>query len=463
MAFVSRNAFTGKQLLKVPYYSQARTSEMIERLHTEHLKLKEGGAEPRIKQLKAIAEVISAKRNEITEAISEESGKVRWLANGELDLCLRNINWFCENLHEIVKPQIQPKSALTAPNVKQQGIFQKPLGVIYQVSPFNFPFWISHNNQTKNIAMGNTVLSRPDKGSIQALTNYENEFKQNGVTAVEFTYSDEKDLEFIMSNPKVNGVTFTGSCGVGKHISEIASRYMKKSLTELGGSDPFIVMEDADMDLAVEKAVFWRTFHAGQVCVSPKRMIVHESVVDEFTNKVLQSVKQVKVGEDPKQQTEPGIGFSPMSREDLRDKVHDQVQRATQYGDKLIYGGNKVGATFYEPTVMRVSNRDSPLMREEVFGPVFAIASFKTEKEALDMANDTEFGLSGSVYSKNEENAIRFANQCDSGMVHINDTVPSDDPCLQFGGNKSSGIGRNNFKYFTNEQSFLVHDQITNK
>lgn len=232
---------------------------------------------------------------------------------------------------------------------------------------------------------------------------------------------------------------------------------MKRSLVELGGSDPFVVLEDADLDLAVEKAFFWRTFHAGQVCVSPKRMIVSDKLVDEFTSRIVEKAKATKVGVDPTTHEEAGTGFPPMSRLDLRTKVHDQVNRAVKSGDTLLAGGNEVGETYYEPTVLKINSGTSPAWTEEIFGPVFTIRSFSEEKDALAMANDTEWGLSGSVYSKNVDRALNFANQVDSGMVHVNDSVPSDDPMLQFGGNKKSGMGRNNYRYFTNEQSFLVH------
>lgn len=315
------------------------------------------------------------------------------------------------------------------------------------------------NNTAKNIAMGNTIMCRPDKGSIHALGYFAPLLAEAGVTAQEFVYSNEDDLDMIMSNDKIQGVAFTGSSPVGKIIYNAASKYMKKSLVELGGSDPFVVLEDADLDLAVEKAFFWRTFHAGQVCVSPKRMIVSDKLVEEFTNRIVEKSKATMVGVDPVTHEEAGTGFPPMSRVDLRSKVHDQVNRAVKHGDTLLAGGNEVGETYYEPTVLRVNSNTSPAWKEEIFGPVFSIRSFKDETEALAMANDTEWGLSGSVYSKDMDRALNFANQIDSGMVHVNDTVPSDDPILQFGGNKKSGIGRNNYRYFTNEQSFLVHQE----
>lgn len=301
-------------------------------------------------------------------------------------------------------------------------------------------------------------MSRPDKGSVYPIDLYRPLLEQAGVTAHKFVYAAETDLDFIMSNDKVRGVTFTGSCPVGKHISNTASKYFKPALTELGGSDPFVVLSDADLELAIKNAVFWRTFHAGQVCVSPKRMIVAENLFDKFVDGVVNSCKQIEVGKtDPNSVEEAGTGFSPMSRPDLRDKVHDQVQRAVKHGDQLLTGGNKVGETYYEPTVLKVRDDSSPAWREEIFGPVFVVRSFSNEGEALSMANDTEYGLSASVYSQDEQRGLEFAKNIESGMVHLNDTSPSDDPCLAFGGNKNSGMGRNNFRFFTNQQSFMIH------
>merc|ERR1712226_367853 len=357
---------------------------------------------------------------------------------------------------KLVKSYEEPGRDILPPNVKRCGINYKSTGVIFQITPFNFPLWISLHNMMKNITIGNTFLSRPDKSSPAFVAIIEDHLKQNGVTGMQYVYSAEADTDWILSLDQISGVSFTGSTQMGTLISSLAGKYMKKALIEAGGNDPFVVLKDADLNLAIEKAVFWRYFHAGQMCVSPKRMIIHEDVVDKFLDGVLDRVSKIPVGTDPKL---PDSVLPPLSRIDILDKVDDQVQRSKSHGDEVLFGGNKVGETFYEPTVVKIKDNKSPLFREEVFGPVMTVISYKTEAEALKLANDTEYGLSGSVYGQDIEKANEFARKIDSGMIHVNCSGPIDSPSVPFGGNKTSGVGRNRYTYFANEQSFIIHDE----
>merc|ERR1712232_681961 len=233
-----------------------------------------------------------------------------------------------------------------------------------------------------------------------------------------------------------------GSTAAGRRIAELAGKNLKKSVLELGGMDPFVVLKDADMSLATELAVKGRLNNGGQVCISPKRFIVPNDKLDEFTQAVVDGVKKVKIGDPLKEDTL----YGPISSQGIMDGIKEKVEKSKKYGDELLYGGDtfKEHDGFYQPTVFKVKDFDSPLWNEEVFGPVFAIVGYRTEEEALKMANDSEYGLGGVVIGKNTKNAEDFGSKIETGMVYAN-TLNTGTIELPFGGVKNSGYGREGY------------------
>jgi aldehyde dehydrogenase (NAD+) len=321
-----------------------------------------------------------------------------------------------------------------------------PLGVVAVISPWNFPLLLSTRGLCVALAVGNTVVLKPSEetpvaGGLFLAEIFEEAGIPDGVLNVIPCSRDhvaEVGKELI-TNPKVKGISFTGSSAVGREIAREAAYHLKRFGMELGGKDALIVLDDADMGKAVDAAAFGTFMHQGQICMSVERIIVDESIADEFTDRLVKHVRKLGVG-DPRRNP-----IGPVINQKQLDKIHRQVTEAVEQGADLLTGGTYKGL-FYQPTVLTNVDRNMRVFREETFGPVAPIITVEDEEEAIEVANDSDYGLSAGIITRDEERGLRVARQLETGIAHVNDSSVNDEPHVPFGGMKSSGIGRHGGK-----------------
>ena len=334
---------------------------------------------------------------------------------------------------------------------------RQPLGVVSVISPWNFPLLLSVRGFAVAMAIGNTIVLKPSEetpvsGGLLLAEVFESAGLPAGVfNVVTCSRASIRGLgDELVANAEIGGVSFTGSTAVGRHIASLAGSLLKKACVELGGKDALIVLDDADMDRAVNAATFGAFMHQGQICMSVERIIVHQAVAKEFIDRLVANVKTLAVG-DPSSMANV---IGPLINKKQLQNVHDQVNDAIQKGADLLTGG-KFQDLYYEPTVLTGISQDMKIFREETFGPVAAVMVVADEEEAIAMANDSEYGLSAGIICRDEQRAMDVAGRLDTGMAHINDSSVNDEAHVPFGGFKNSGIGRQNGKYSVEEFSQL--------
>ena len=323
-------------------------------------------------------------------------------------------------------------------------VVREPLGAVSVISPWNFPLILSSRGFAVALAVGNAIVLKPSEetpvsGGLLIAEVLEEAGIPKGVFNV-VTCSRDSVGEVgdeLISNPLVRGVSFTGSTAVGAKVAAKAGGLLKKCCVELGGKDALIVLDDADIEHAVNAATFGSFMHQGQICMSVERVIVHKDVAAEFTEKFVQNTKKLKVG-NPR---EMGNCIGPIINQKQLDKIRDQVDDAIAKGAKVLCGGKHQGL-FFEPTILTNITRDMKVMREETFGPIAPVITVGSVDEAIDIANDTDYGLSAGIITRNEERGLAIARRLHTGMAHINDSSVNDEPHVPFGGVGWSGLGR---------------------
>ena len=325
---------------------------------------------------------------------------------------------------------------------------RQPLGVVSVISPWNFPLLLSVRGFAVAMAIGNTIVLKPSEetplaGGLLLAEVFEAAGIPDGVfNVVTCSRSAIEGLgDELVANPAVRGISFTGSTRVGRHIAGLAGSLLKKACVELGGKDALIVLDDADMERAVNAATFGALMHQGQICMSVERIIVHQAVADEFIRRLVANVKTLAVG-DP---ASMGNVIGPLINEKQLRNVHEQVKDAVQEGAELLTGGTYQGL-YYEPTVLTGINPDMKIFHDETFGPVAAVTVVADMEEAIQVANDSEYGLSAGIITADEQCGMDVAHRLETGMAHINDSSVNDEPNAPFGGVKNSGLGRQNGK-----------------
>jgi acyl-CoA reductase-like NAD-dependent aldehyde dehydrogenase len=337
---------------------------------------------------------------------------------------------------------------LPSDHSKVSMVVRQPLGVVSVISPWNFPLLLSSRGIAVAIAVGNAVVLKPSEetpisGGLFLAEVFEEAGVPEGVlNVVTCSRGSVTDVGGeLVSNPLVKAVSFTGSTAVGRHIGAQAGSLLKKCCLELGGKDALIVLDDADMTKAVNAATFGSFMHQGQICMATEKLVVHESIAAEFTEKLVANVKTLGVG-DP---TQMGNVIGPIINQKQLDKIHAQVEDARQKGAEILTGGSYDGL-FYQPTVISKVTRDMTVYSDETFGPVAPIVTVKDVDEAVAVANDSEYGLSAGIITEDEEKGMEVARRLETGMAHVNDSSVNDEPHVPFGGVKNSGLGRHGGK-----------------
>ncbi|MFF2126935.1 aldehyde dehydrogenase family protein [Streptomyces olivochromogenes] len=382
--------------------------------------------------------IIEEREAEITEVIIAELGGTHLKAGFELHLAK-------EFLRESIQLALRPEGKILPSPIdgKENRLYRVPVGVVGVISPFNFPFLLSLKSVAPALALGNGVVLKPHQntpivgGSLVAKI-FEDAGLPGGLLNVVITDIAEIGDAFI-EHPVPKVISFTGSDKVGRHVATVCASHFKSVVLELGGNSALVVLDDADIDYAVDAAVFSRYVHQGQVCMAANRVLVDRSIADEFTEKFVAKVKTLKVG-DP---SDPQTIIGPVINSSQADSLTGAVDQAIAEGATALVRGATTD-NLVEPTVLTDLPADSAILRQEIFGPVALLVTFDGEEEAVGIVNDTPYGLSGAVHTADVERGVAFAKQIDTGMFHVNDGTVHDEPLVPFGGEKHSGIGRLN-------------------
>lgn len=381
-----------------------------------------------------IGDLHNERREELAQALVEEMGKPLSHAYGEIDFAADIYRYHAE----IAEAELADEAIELRGGEGSAIIRNAPLGVILGIMPWNFPFYQVARFAGPNLMIGNSVLLKPAPQCPHTAALIQKIYDDAGAPAGAFTaiLASNEQISTVIADPRVAGISLTGSERAGSAVAEQAGRHLKKVVLELGGTDPFVVLSTNDLDAVVADLVAGRVDNTGQSCNAPKRAVVIADLYDEFTAKLTAAMAAIEASEPLDEDAAAG----PVSSEVAAARLEDQVQRAAAAGGKITAGGTRKGA-FFAPTVITDIPRDSAIYREEMFGPVALVYKVADEAEAIEVANDTPYGLGSYVYTTDPEQAERVANAIDAGMVFVN-CVLADAVELPFGGVKRSGFGR---------------------
>jgi len=404
--------------------------------------------------IKRLAVQLRAEKRTYAELMTKEMGKPLREALGEVEKCA----WLCDYIADNAPKFLEAENIATEA-LRSYAVFE-PLGIVLAIMPWNFPFWQAFRFGVPAIAAGNVVVLKHASNVPQSALAIEDAFRKAGFPDHVFKtlLIDSKDALSLIDEDKVDAVSLTGSNKAGEEVAAHAGAKIKKVVLELGGSDAFIVLDDADVEKAGRMAVNARTLNTGQSCIAAKRFIVHEKVAEEFKKHFLARLRELKLG-DPMDES---VDIGPVAKPDILNDLKEQLRDAKAKGAEVIQveQPQKKGL-FFAPAAVYNPTKNMKILTEEVFGPIAPIIIVKNEEEAVQTANDTEFGLGASIWSKNHERAERLARRLEVGTVAINDMVKSD-PRIPFGGVKKSGFGRelshHGLKEFVNIKSVVVRE-----
>lgn len=394
---------------------------------------------------------------EITDIIIEELGGTGLKAFFEIGL-VKNIIKEASTYPLRMNGEILP----SAVDGKENRLYRIPAGVVGVISPFNFPFFLSMRSVAPALGAGNGVVLKPhDDTPITGGTLVARVFEECGLPKglLNVIMADIREIgDAFVEHPIPRIISFTGSEGVGRHIGSVAGRCLKKAILELGGNSALIVMSDADLDYAINAAVFSRFTHQGQICMCANRVLVHRSLYPQFVEKYVGRVSKLKVGDPRNPETELG----PLINKAQADTLSKQIQKAVDEGAKVALRG-KVEGNLATPTVFTDVRPNMWVAQNEMFGPAVCVIPFDSPDEAVHIANESPFGLSGAIHTRDVEYGAELAKQIDSGMVHVNDGTINDEPLVAFGGEKASGVGRLNGKWALEEFTTLKWVSVQHK
>ena len=458
MAYQTTNPYTGEILKTFPDATDAQVAQALERGHTAFQQWRLQPVRERVTFLQKAADLLRARHTEYAKLLTTEMGKLLAEAEAEVELSAAILEYYVKHAEAELAPQPLP---CEDPVVSEAQLVHEPLGIILAIEPWNFPYYQIARIMAPQLAAGNVILLKHASNVPQSAAAFEKLMQETGLPAGCFQnlYATRGQIETIINDPRVQGVALTGSEGAGALVAAQAGRALKKSTMELGGADAFIVLDDADLDKAVKWAVFGRHWNGGQVCCSSKRIIVHESIHDEFVRRYTEGVAQLKAG-DP---MEASTTLAPLSSQQAADDVRRWIDEAVAHGATATVIGAEVPrqGAFVRPVLLTGVKPGNPVYHHEFFGPVSMIFKVKDEDEVIRLANDSPFGLGGSVFTQDIERGKRVAAQISTGMVYINHptAVKAD---LPFGGIRRSGYGREliglGLKEFVNHKLVGVTD-----
>jgi succinate-semialdehyde dehydrogenase/glutarate-semialdehyde dehydrogenase len=426
------NPATGKILKTYTLLSQSEITEKIQHSEDAFQDWKKTSFAERSALFRKLSLILKEKKQELAILMTQEMGKPITQAKSEVEKCALLCDFYADKAEEFLSPVARESDG------SQAYVRYDPLGVILAVMPWNYPFWQVFRFAVPSLMAGNVGILKHSSNSFGCGEAMEALFLEAGFPKNVFQnfLITGKQVKQVLENDHVKAATLTGSEGAGSSVAEIAGKNIKKTVLELGGSDPFIVLADADIKTAAKTAVKARTQNSGQSCIAAKRFIIVKEVYDEFVEEFKNEMATLKMGDPMDEKTDVGC----QAREDLAKELEEQVNKSVEKGARIILGGKRNGA-FYQPTILVDVKEGMPAFDDELFGPIASVIKAENENHAIQLANDSEFGLGSSLWTKDTEKAKKIASQIESGSVFINGMVKSD-PRLPFGGIKKSGYGR---------------------
>lgn len=430
------NPATGETLKEYQEMEIGEIDSIIQKANTAQEDWKARSFEERAEYLRKIASILRDRKNKLSELMAKEMGKPLAQGVGEAEKCAWVCEYYADNAEAFLEDDVIETDA------SKSYVTFNSLGVVLAIMPWNFPFWQLFRFAAPALMAGNGAILKHSANTTGCALEIENIIHDAGIPEDLFRtiVRDKSGMKEVIQHEGISAVTLTGSTRAGKAVAAQAGETLKKTVLELGGSDPYVILDDANIKKAAETCATSRLINSGQSCIAAKRFIVVEKVYDEFVEEFTRIMKAKKVGDPFGEDSDVG----PQAREDLRDELHDQVQRSVEKGAKILLGGEKPkgSGAYYPVTVLDDVSPGMPAYEEELFGPVAAIIKVKDEAEAIEVANDTNFGLGAAVFSKDEKRAEEIAaTKIEAGCCFVNEFVKSD-PRLPFGGIKQSGYGR---------------------
>ena len=453
------NPATGKVISTYDNMSNDQIRGIVENARLAQRKWKGLDISERNAYVRSLGRIMRKNKEEYARLITEEMGKPIRQAIAEIEKCAWLCDYYSEHSESFLHEELIPTE------FRKSFVSFEPLGVVAGIMPWNFPFWQAMRFAVPALVAGNVEILKHSSVCLGSAIKLEEAFGDAGFPESVFqsVIGDSRVGEALVLS-KIDAVSVTGSINTGKRVAELASRDLKKFVLELGGSDPFIVLDDADLNQTAHMATQSRLLNTGQSCIAAKRFIVLKEISDKFTDLFVENTEAEVLG-DP---MDPKTTVGPLVRESQRQALAKQVEDAKTKRASILTGGREVnngGGYFFEPTIVKDVTYDMSIIKEEVFGPAAPIIIVNNEQEALAEANNSEFGLGASIWTNNIERGTQLARQIQSGIVSINEMVKSD-PRMPFGGIKKSGIGRElsefGIKEFVNIKSIVVKD-IANK
>jgi acyl-CoA reductase-like NAD-dependent aldehyde dehydrogenase len=450
------NPATEEVLKEHTIISKEQLKEAVKKSKNAFLEWKKN-IDKRADFLYAFAKEFRKNKENLAKTCTLEMGKAIKEARSEVEKCAWTIEYYADNEKIFVNGEVVNTDA------RKSIITFQPLGVIGSIMPWNFPYWQGIRFAAPSLMVGNTIVLKPASATMQCGIEIEKTFDKAGVPHGVFQtlVGDSSIAETLIDSDGIDAVTFTGSVPVGAKVAQRATSRLKKTVLELGGSDPFIVCEDADIEKTSTGAVKGRFINCGQSCIASKRFIVVKKIANEFIEKFVQKTERLKVGDPLSDDTDIGPVVNAKSLENMEDIVN----RTLKEGSELLTGGERMKnkGFFFAPTILKNVLPNMEIAQEEVFGPVAPIITVDDEKEAIRIANDSKFGLGASIWTQDLDKAERLSSMAQSGMVTVNNVVVSD-PRVPFGGVKNSGFGRELSRFgmleFVNIKSVRLYDQL---
>ncbi|MFL5497866.1 MAG: NAD-dependent succinate-semialdehyde dehydrogenase [Gemmatimonadaceae bacterium] len=455
MSISTINPATGETVRSFEAFTTARIGETLDRGVTAYRQHRVTSFTARAECMRKAAQILDAECRELGKLMTLEMGKPFNAAVAEAEKCATACNYYADNAHRFLADRTVDMAG------GRSWVTFQPLGVVLAIMPWNFPFWQVFRFAAPALMAGNVGVLKHASNVPQCALAIEDIFRRAGFVdgAFQTLLVGSDAVEAIIADPRVAAVTLTGSEGAGRSVASAAGKNLKKSVVELGGSDPFIVMPSADLEAAVSTAVSARMFYNGQSCIAAKRFIIHEKIYDEFLEKFVARVSAVRVGDPMDEKTELG----PLATASIRDDLDRQVKDSVAAGAKLLTGGQKLPGKgfYYAPTVLADIPTSAPAARDELFGPVASVFKSHDLTDAIRIANGTTFGLGASAWTRDDRERDEFVREIESGLLFINGMVASD-ARLPFGGVKNSGFGRElgefGIREFVNIKSVRVMD-----
>ncbi|MGB3586570.1 MAG: NAD-dependent succinate-semialdehyde dehydrogenase [Tunicatimonas sp.] len=435
MPIQSINPLNNQTIEKFEEHSDQEIEKILTEAESTYVCWKDFTFAERSQRMYAAARQLQQHKERYAQLMTNEMGKVKQEAIAEVEKCALTCEYYAEHAEQFLADE-----PLKVPEGEAY-ISYDPIGTVLAIMPWNFPFWQVIRFIAPNLMTGNVGVLKHASNVSQCALALEEVFREAGFPAGAFQtlLIPNKKVNDLLEDPRIKAVTLTGSEGAGSSVAKKAGEQIKKTLLELGGSDPFIVLDDADVARAAEVGVKARMINCGQSCIAAKRFIIHQAVYDDFTSLFLQKMQQLKQGDPNEEDTD----YGPMARIDLADGLVEQVQKSVEKGAKVLLGGtrpNKEGA-FMDATVLADIPPGTPAYDEELFGPVACLFKVDSEDEAVRIANDSRYGLGGSVWTQDIERGKALARRIESGAVYVNKMTASH-PAVPFGGVKLSGYGR---------------------